>query len=300
MAKEKTQKKVKTCKEIIEKRKELWNKLHDSEEDKLFTWSVAEQICEDNQQGVALRAEIKLHTEYLVELCFSIVNKELETVPFFLNDVQIEFAAILNRAIGDYKAGKRNHLKFLILKGRQQGFTSYITAFQLANTIITRNFNGMTVADNGENTTVIFEDKAKFPYSLLPQLIQPTEKYNTRQELHFSRLNSRWRIATAGNKNIGRSKMLNFFHGSEAAFWDSISSIIAALGQALTKDSIQVLESTANGFNEYRTLWVEGENKENNWEPLFFEWWRTKEYVLSFESNEAEEIFKNRVNNPTN
>lgn len=45
---------------------------------------------------------------------------------------------------------------------------------------------------------------------------------------------------------------------------------MGGLGQALTKDSIQILESTANGFNEYRTLWVEGEEKVNNWQPLFF------------------------------
>jgi len=157
----------------------------------------------------------------------------------------------------------------------------------------------MTVADSSDNTSTIFEDKAKFPFSLLPILLQPQEKYNTRQELHFSKLNSKWRIATAGNKQIGRSKTINFVHLSEGAFFDSIQSIMGGLGQALTKDSIQIIESTANGFNEYRVLWVEGEQKENNWEPLFFEWWQTSEYRLDFESTEAEEIFKNRVNKPS-
>ncbi|AZV56069.1 hypothetical protein [Clostridium sp. AWRP] len=286
-----------SCQEIIQKRKELWEANKDSELDREYTWAVADKLCSPSCEGI--RQEIKDHPERLIEMCFSVVNKELQTVPFFLNDVQQKLSEKLNEAIEDYKQGKRHHLKFLVLKGRQQGFTTFITAYQLSKTITNRNFTGMTVADSADNTATIFEDKAKFPYSLLPPLLQPQEKYNTRQELHFSQLNSKWRIATAGNKQIGRSKTINFFHASEAAFFDSIQSIMGGLGQALTKDSIQILESTANGFNEYRTLWSEGEQKENNWEPLFFEWWKTSEYRLTFETKEAEETFKNRVLNPS-
>lgn len=285
------------CNDLIRKRKELWETNKDGELDREYTWAVAEKLC--STEGEGLRQEIKDHPEYLIEMCFSVVNKELQTVPFFLNEVQQKLCKILNKAIEEYRQGKRHHLKFLVLKGRQQGFTTFITSYQLSKTITNRNFTGMTVADSADNTATIFEDKAKFPYSLLPPLLQPQEKYNTRQELHFSQLNSKWRIATAGNKQIGRSRTINFFHSSEAAFFDSIQSIVGGLGQALTKDSIQILESTANGFNEYRTLWVEGEEKVNNWQPLFFEWWQTSEYRLSFESAEAEETFKIRVLNPS-
>lgn len=288
-----------SCIDLIKKRKELWDKNKNSELDREYTWSIAEKLCTEDSQGELLRKEIKEHPEYLIEMCFTVVNKLQETVPFFLNEVQVKLCKLLNKAIEDYKQGKRHHLKFLVAKGRQQGFTTFITAYQLSKTITNKNFTGMTVADSSDNTSTIFEDKAKFPYSLLPPHIQPQEKYNTRQELHFSQLNSKWRIATAGNKQIGRSKTINFFHGSEAAFWDSIQTIMGGLGQALTKDSIQILESTANGFNEYRILWTEGENKENNWEPLFFEWWQTSEYMLEFTSKEDKEFFMKRVLNPS-
>ena len=206
-----------TAKQIIKRRKELWKQYHDLEKDREFIESVADYLVSDD--GEAIREEVGNNPEYLIEMAFLIVNKDKQTVPFFLNDVQHSFIDDLNQAKEDYRAGRRLHLKFLILKGRQQGFTSVITAYQLATAIVTKNFAGFTLADNGDNTTTIFEDKAKFPYDSLPEQIKPTEKYNTRRELHFEKLNSRWRVSTAGTKEVGRSKTLNLFHGSEAAFW---------------------------------------------------------------------------------
>jgi hypothetical protein len=280
---------MKTAAEIIAKRKELWNTYRDIERDQEFTLAVANYIV--SEEGKTVREEIGKNPECLIEMVFVIVDKDKKTVPFFINTVQRMFANDLKQAIADYQAGKRLHLKFLVLKGRQQGFTSLITAYQLACSITKRNFAGFTLADDADNTETIFEDKAKFPYGQLPEVIKPTEKYNNRREFHFEKLNSRWRVATAGSKGVGRSKTLNFFHGSEAAFWTDIIQMLAGLGQALTADSIQILESTANGFNEYKDLW----DDTNNWEGKFYEWWLTPEYRQVFESKKVEEDFRQKV-----
>lgn len=289
-----------TCRMIIDKRKELWQKNHNIEVDTGYITAAAKKLTEKTKDAADIRAEIQEHPEYIIEMFFVIVNKEQETVPFFLNELQTQLCEILNHALTEYKEGKRNHLNFLLLKGRQGGFTSFITAYQLACTITRKNFSGFTVADSTDNTETIFEDKAKYPYNLLPELIKPTEKLNNRKELTFSNLNSKWRIATAGNKDIGRSKTINFFHGSECAFWESIKTIMTGLGQALTKDSIKILETTANGFNEYRQMWRKAEMGESNWQPLFFEWWRTEEYTLGFTSDAERESFLYRLDNPRN
>jgi hypothetical protein len=273
--------------DIINKRHELWN--GNIEDDKVFLKSVAEYILSD--KGETIREEIKHNPEYLIEMAFCIVDKTQQTVPFFINKVQRKFLRTLNQAIKDFKAGKRLHLKFLILKGRQQGFTSIITAYQLACSITQKNFAGFTLADDGDNTTTIFTDKAKYAYDNLPDRLKPTEKYNNRKEFHFEVLNSRWRVATAGGKGVGRSKTLNFFHGSEVAFWDNLREVLTGLNPALTKDSIQALESTANGFNEFKELW----DSDNNWENLFYEWWETAEYRQLFESDQHEKSFKEKV-----
>lgn len=277
--------------DIIKKRRELWN--GNIEDDKQYIESVVEFILSDD--GEKVRKEISESPEHLIEMVFCIVDKNQQTVPFFINKVQRKFLNTLNQAIKDFKSGKRLSLKFLILKGRQQGFTSIITAYQLACSITQKNFAGFTLADDVENTVTIFTDKAKYSYDNLPEGLKPTEKYNNRKEFHFEKLNSRWRVATAGGKGVGRSKTLNFFHGSEAAFWDKLREILTGLNPALTKDSIQVLESTANGFNEFKELW----DDDNNWENLFYEWWETDEYRQSFEDNNRKTEFMNKVTHAT-
>ncbi|HEY5563861.1 MAG TPA: hypothetical protein VIK72_19265 [Clostridiaceae bacterium] len=269
----------------------MWSRYKDIDKDNMFVAAIAEYIVGGN--GADLRVEIKTNPEFLIEMCFVIVNKKQETVPFFINMVQVKFLDILNVAKDDFNNGKRLYLNFLILKGRQQGFTSIITAYQLACSITQRNFSGFTLADEKDNTEAIFSDKAKFPYDTLPIQLKPTEKYNNRRELHFEKLNSRWRVSTAGSKNAGRSKTLNFFHGSECGFWLNLKSILTGLKPALTKNSIKVLESTANGINEFFELWEEN----NNWECLFFEWWDTPEYVENFESDITEANFKSNITN---
>lgn len=277
------------AKDIIKKRQELWNSHQDIEQDRNFVQVAAEYII--SEQGDKIRKEIQDNPEYLIEMAFCIVDKNQNTVPFFINEVQTEFLETLNKAIKDFKEGKRLHLKFLVLKGRQQGFTSIITAYQLACCITQKNFAGFTLADDGDNTITIFSDKAKYPYDNLPDQLKPTEKYNNRKEFHFEALNSRWRVATAGSKGVGRSKTLNFFHGSEVAFWDDLKGILTGLNPALTKDSIQILETTANGYNEFKEYW----DAENNWEGLFYEWWKTSEYRETFENDSIKETFIQRV-----
>lgn len=174
----------------------------------------------------------------------------------------------------------------LVLKGRQQGFTTLVTAYQLACTITQRNFQGFTAADEGTNTETIFQNKAKLPYSYLPEKIKPTEKFNSKRELLFAKLNSSWSVDTA-TKNMGRSRTINFFHGSECAFWkDGIAATQAGLGEAFTADCIKIYESTANGFNDFQIMWDSG-----TFINCFYEWWRTPEYRVNFESEEKKAKF---------
>lgn len=196
----------------------------------------------------------------------------------------------LNKAIDDFNAGRITNISLLVLKGRQQGFTTLITAYQLARTITSRNFEGLTLTDKADNSEAIFQNKAKLFYDYLPELLKPTEKYNNKRQLLFENLKSSWGIDTA-TKNVGRSRTLNFLHASECAFWkDGISNIQAGLGEALTKNSIKIYESTANGFNDFRDMWKCHEHIN-----CFYEWWRTSEYRLNFENKTARTRFLNDI-----
>ena len=149
---------------LIQKRKEKWDELQSIEYDKQFRDAVVDELL-DNAD---LLAEVTRHPEKLVELTFIVVDKNQKTMPFFFNDVQRDFIDRLNQAIEDFEAGIITDISLVILKGRQQGFTTVVTALQLAYSITHRNFQGFTLADKSDNSEAIFQNKAKFPYSQLP------------------------------------------------------------------------------------------------------------------------------------
>lgn len=247
--------------ELTEKRKKLFVEKPSCDND--FRIYATKKILSDNDSINEIRQKPWL----LIELLLTIVDKKKKTVPFFLNTVQREFIEAFEK-FGTEKP-------YFILKGRQQGFTSLITAMQLCFAITRRNFSGFTVADCSDNVSAIFNDKAKTVYNALPKAMKPHEKYNTRRELFFDKLNSSWRIACAGD-GAGRSRTLEFAHFSEVAFYDiSLSEMQKSVGEALTQNAVIIYETTANGFNEAKDLW---DSKSCN--NLFFEWWKSAEYRI--------------------
>ena len=267
---------------LIQTRKEKWETTHSIEYDKKLRTAIANELYNNSD----LLAEVKKNPEKLIELMFIVVDKNQTTMPFFLNDVQYEFIDTLNKAIEDFNTGKATNISLIVLKGRQQGFTTLVTAYQLSCSILNRNFQGYTLADKSDNAEAIFQNKAKYPYSQLPEVLKPTEKFNNRKQLLFEKINSSWAVDTA-TKDVGRSRTVNFFHGSECAFWkDGISPVQGALGEAFTKNCIKIYESTANGYNDYKTMWDSGVHIN-----CFYEWWKTKEYRITIPSEDIKNAF---------
>lgn len=260
---------------LIEKRKRIWENTKDIAYDSEYVGMAAATVLGNAEY----LKEIQAHPEYLIELCFQIVDKKKETVPFFLNEVQQEF-------MKEFKFGQ----KYFILKGRQQGFTSLITALQLVCTITRKNFSGFTVADVYDNVTSIFTDKAKVVFNRLPALLQPQAKFNNKTELYFDKMNSSWRVATASG-TLGRSRTLNFVHFSEVAYYDcDLADLQKGIGQALTPDATVIYETTANGYNSAKELWDKGVCKN-----MFFEWWKSSEYRSKEEPELTDKWITERV-----
>lgn len=272
---------------FIERRKVKWKEYHDIEKDKEFREVIANEVIKNTEYV----EQIKEKPERIIELFFVVVNKQQETVPFFLNDVQNDFINKINKAIDDFEKNIINSISILVLKGRQQGFTTLVTAYQLACTITKKNFQGFTVADVSDNSEAIFQNKAKFVYEHLPEVLKPSEKFNNKKQYLFDKLNSAWEVETA-SENMGRSRTLNFLHGSECAFWQhGMEKIQAGLGEALTKNCIKIYESTANGFNDFEKMWSSG-----NHINCFYEWWRTKEYRDYFSDTNQKNRFIQKLN----
>lgn len=250
-----------TVADIIAKRKQRWAEKRDIAYDEQLVHAGVVRILSDP----VLSSEIIEKPYLLVEAAFYIIDKDKRQVPFFFNTVQQDFISKLE--------ANGTRLPYLILKGRQQGFTSVITAIQLAFSIVRRNFSGATISHRSDSTKAIFNDKAKVVFDRLPEELKPSIKFNSKTEYFFDKLNSSWRVATADD-NIFRGMTLSFAHFSEAAFYEcSLAELQKGIGEALTANAIVVYETTANGFNEIKDMW-EG----SGCIKCFYGWWLTAEY----------------------
>ena len=193
-----------------------------------------------------------------IEEQLSIIDKTGTEIPFQLNKVQKKF---VEEATG----------KDIILKGRQMGFSSFILGAFTSDFIFKENSLSVVIADIADNAQDLL--------SRVKHYIKAFEeanntkiplKYNSKYELHNSANNARYIIGTAENTEFGRSKTITNLHMSEAAFYKHFQKLLASAGTALVPNGKFVIETTANGFNEFKTFWDESELGETPFTPHFF------------------------------
>ena len=193
-----------------------------------------------------------------IEERLTIINKEGQDVPFILNAPQ---RAFIQRSTG----------KDIILKARQQGFSSLVGAIFLGDFLLDENSVSIVLADNSDNATGLLE-KVKYylkSYETKTGVKIPL-KYNSKYELVNEAINTRYQIGTAENTEFGRSKTIKNLHMSEAAFYPHLRKMMASALQAVRPDGRVIIETTANGFNEFKDFWNESEQQETGFNPLFF------------------------------
>ena len=196
--------------------------------------------------------------EKFIESRLDIINKEGQIVPFILNDPQRKFVEL--------SSGKD-----IILKARQKGFSSLVGGIYTGDFILDPNSVSVVIADVSDNAIGLLE-KVKFylqSYEERTGMKVPL-KYNSKYELVNEVLNSKYQVGTAENVEFGRSKTIKNLHMSEAAFYAHFRKLLASAAQAVRPDGRVIIETTANGFGEFKEFWDESERGETGYQPLFF------------------------------
>lgn len=263
-------------KEMVLARKNCWRASGGSiESDNAVVHSISEEIFTNLNNGKmrSLMSLLYKKPYLLIELIFTIVDKNGKTVPFFLNEVQKDFLEALDK----YGANKEH--PYVVLKGRQQGITAFITAVSLSFMIMRENFTACTIADDSSKTIDLFEKKGKQVFDrIIDDRWKPTKARDNLNQLSFADKKnggnmSSWRVRVA-SPEVERGQTIHFLHCSEVATFPClVSDMQAGAIEAVVPNGYIIYESTANGYNQFRDLW----NKKSNI-CLFFEWWRTKEY----------------------
>ncbi len=194
-----------------------------------------------------------------IESRLKIINKESEEVPFVLNDIQSKYL--------NHDATGRD----IILKARQQGFSSVILGQFTADFLLKAHSFNVVVADIDDNAAGLLK-RVKYYIQKYEEVkgVKVPLKYNSKTELYNEAMDTTYIIGTAKNTEFGRSRTITNLHLSEAAFYPNLEDLIAGAGQAVVEQGRLIIETTANGFNYFKTFWDECMLGVKPYKPLFY------------------------------
>ena len=127
-------------------------------------------------------------------------------------------------------------------------------------------------------------------YDNLPDGIKPELKASNAKELIFDNKNgtglkSKIKCMTAGSDGVGRSDTFNNLHISELAFWGNGAKETAiGLFQSVPNlpNTMIIIESTANGYEYFKSLWDLAVKGESDFIPIFVGWNEMIEYQMPY------------------
>ena len=220
-----------------------------------------------------------INTKKYIEKVLKIKTKDGKIIPFTLNEPQLKCYEILKKQHKEHKP-----MRVIILKARQMGFSTLVESIIFKRTATMPNISSGIVAHIEEATTNLFNMSNLF-YQELPDSLKPAVKQSNSKELIFATqgggLRSKIKCMTAGGKGIGRSDTFQNLHISEYAFWPGDKkTTLAGLLQSVpdSLNTMVIIESTANGYDDFKKRWDDAVSGKSDYYPLFCAWHELKEY----------------------
>lgn len=223
--------------------------------------------------------------------CLSIKDKAGKTVPFVFNQAQRYIHACLEK-----QRAENGWVRAIVLKGRQQGASTYIGG-RFYHRVTTNYGQGAFIVSHEQKSTDGLYEMVKRYQENNPQA--PSTSATNAKELKFGVLDGGYKLATAGAKDVGRGNTAQLLHGSEVAFWANASMHLAGIGNTISLEpgTEMILESTANGVgNTFHSLWQAAEAGMSEYIAIFVPWFWQPEYRFAppkdFEPTKEEEEYR--------
>jgi hypothetical protein len=194
--------------------------------------------------------------------------------PFALNTAQLK----LHQLIEDQRA-KTGRVRVIVLKARQLGVSTYVAARLYHKTINSPGLRTIIIGHEKRASSNMFQLVKRF-HDRLPDDLRPSIGVSNAEELLLDKLDSGYLITVATMEGAGRSATAQMLHASETAFWPDLQTQWAALLQTIPDaDGTEIIiESTANGYNDFHSLWRKAEAGESEFMPVFLPWSLASEY----------------------
>jgi hypothetical protein len=223
------------------------------------------ELRQEGERATRLATDL----EYRCAELYKIRPKAGGTVPFIWNDAQRSLHQQLEAQLKG--AGK---VRAVVLKSRQTGVSTYLAARYFKATTANPGVRTMIVAHEKSASRNLYGMVRRF-WDLLPREHKPAAPTSNADELIFDN-DSGYSVAIASPEGTGRSATCQYLHGSEVAYWASMSEQQAALMQIVPNlpGTEVVFETTADqAGSDFHRLWnrtVAGENA--GWIAIFLPW----------------------------
>lgn len=195
----------------------------------------------------------------------------VELGPLILNRSQRRF---IDAVLQQWQ--KTGRIRVVVLKARQLGLSTLWGAFMYWWTSQRKLQKALVVTNVASATLELFEMTKRF-HDHVPTIVKPSTSRNAGTFLQFDKLDSGYRVATAGADTIGRGSTFQCVHLSEVGLWPSkkAKALYNGLMQAVPKarDTFVCVESTARGVgNLFHDVWQAAENGTSGFLPVFIPW----------------------------
>ena len=227
---------------------------------------IAKLDAEKHRRELAARGPHDL--EFFAHHALKLRPKVGAVQPFIFNGAQQQ----LHHLIEEQKK-KIGRVRVIILKARQLGVSTYVAARLFHHTVHSPGIRTIIVGHERRASSNLFQMVKRFHENLPEDLRQPVSASNA-EELIFDRIDSGYIVSVATNEGAGRSATAQNLHASEAAFWPDLPIQMAALMQTVPDlgDTEIIIESTANGYNDFHSLWRKAEADASEFLPIFLPW----------------------------
>jgi hypothetical protein len=228
--------------------------------------------------------------ELYLQVQLHIREKNGQIAPFKMNKAQLYVHHRLEE-----QRRKTGKVRAIILKGRQQGMSTYVSArffHKVATNLGIQVFifaHDATASGNLFKMVKTYHETASYPLYL------PTLGASNAKELVFPILHSGYKVGTAGTGDgLGRSATYQMVHWSEVAYSPNCDDHAAGLMQTVpdAPGTEIILESTANGQNNYfHRASMQAQSGKGDFIFIFVPWYWQEEYTrdpVDFMPNEAE------------
>lgn len=194
--------------------------------------------------------------------------------PFVWNKAQ----EYLHERIED-QLRRTGKVRIFVLKGRQQGISTYTAARYYRNATRRRGRNVFILSHIASTTETLFQMVDRFHENIDASAKPETLADNSRRLIFEN--GSQYVVGTAGSGSIGRGDTNQYFHGSEVAFYEKVGELGTGVMQSVSDlpGTEIILESTANGMGNYfHRGCMDALAGEGEYELVFIPWYWQPEY----------------------